>query len=108
MKALYGDGLAAINQQAATAAASVLSEAVVAATLCQSKIPFEQKAYGLHRWFGTGVTDRQANQNRIDSLDEWHASGGLPHSFIFAVTAGSIYVIVGSERSCLRRKEVRQ
>jgi hypothetical protein len=108
MKPLYGDELVGINQQATTAAAPVLSEAVAAATLCQSNISFEKKAYGLHRWFGTGVTDTQANENRIDSLEEWHASGGLPHSFIFAVTAGSIYVIVGSERSCLRRKEVRQ
>jgi hypothetical protein len=93
MKPVSGDELVGINQQAATAAASVLSEAVVAATLCQSKIPFETKAFGRHRWFGKGVTDTQANENRITKAEDWLASGGLPDSFILAVTAGSIYAI---------------
>ena len=93
MKPLYGEELLTINQQAASAAASVLSEAVVAASLCQSKIPFEMKAYGRHRWFGTGQTETLAIQNRIGPMEEWFASGGLPDSFIFAVAAGSVYAI---------------
>ncbi len=93
MKSLSGDELVGINQQAATAAASVLSESVVAATLCQSKIPFEAKAFGRRRWFGKGVTDTQAIENRISKAEDWLASGGLPDSFILAVTASSIHAI---------------
>ena len=93
MKALCGDELVGINQQAATAAASVLSEAVVAATLTQSKILFEKKFNHRSRWFGGGVTEQQAYDRRIHPDEDWLASGGLPDSFILAVTAGSIYVI---------------
>jgi hypothetical protein len=93
MKALSGDELVAINQQAVTAATAVLSEPVLAATLCQSRIPFEKKVDHRSRWFGRGVTEQQANDNRITSTEVWLASGGLPDSFILAVTAGSIYVI---------------
>jgi hypothetical protein len=93
MKPLCGDELVGINQQAATAAAAVLSEAVVAATLCQSKIPFEAKFNHRSRWFGRGVTETQANENRITKAEDWLASGGLPDSFILAVTAGSICAI---------------
>jgi hypothetical protein len=68
MNAVYGDELLGINQQAATAAAAVLSEAVLAATLCQSRKP---------HLLGRGLA----------------GLGGLPDSFILAVTAGSVYVI---------------
>jgi hypothetical protein len=93
MKPLSGDELVGINQQAATVAASVLSEALVAATLTQSRIPFEKKFNHRSRWFGRGVTEQGAYDNRIQSPEVWLASGGLPDSFILALTASSIYVI---------------
>jgi hypothetical protein len=93
MKALFGDELVGINEQAATVAASVLSEAVVAATLTQSIVAFEKTINRRSRWFGRGVTEQNAYDNRIMSAEVWLASGGLPDSFILAVTAGSIYVI---------------
>ena len=93
MKALSGDELVGINQQAATVAASVLSEAVVAATLTQSIVAFEKTINRRSRWFGRGATEQNAYDNRIMSAEVWLASGGLPDSFILAVTAGSIYVI---------------
>jgi hypothetical protein len=93
MKALYGDELVGINQQVATVAASVLSEPVVAATLAQSRIPFIKKFHNRSRWFGRGVTEQNAYDNRISSTEVWLESGGLPESFILAVTASSMYVI---------------
>jgi hypothetical protein len=92
MKALFGDELVGINQQAATVAASVLSEAVVA-TLTQSIVAFEKTINRRSRWFGRGVTEQNAYDNRIMSAEVWLASGGLPDSFILTVTADSIYVI---------------
>ncbi len=93
MQALYGDELAGINQQAATVAAAVLSEPVVAATLAQSRIPFIKKFENRSRWFGRGATEQNAYDNRISSTEVWLESGGLPDSFILAVTASSIFVI---------------
>src|SRR3984957_17668811 len=93
MEPLYGDELAGINQQAATVAAAVLSEPVLAATLTQSIVAFEQTINHRSRWFGRGATEQNAYDNRISSAEVWLESGGLPDSFILAVTAGSIYVI---------------
>jgi hypothetical protein len=82
MKPLSGDELVGINQQAATVAASVLSEPVVAATLTQSIVAFEQTINHRSRWFGRGATEQNAYDNRISSAEVWLESGGLPDSFI--------------------------
>lgn len=93
MKPLFGDELVGINQQAAIVAAAVLSAPVLAATLTQSIVAFEQTINHRSRWFGRGATEQNAYDNRISSAEVWLESGGLPDSFILAVTAGSVYVI---------------
>jgi hypothetical protein len=78
MKALFGDELVGINEQAATVAAAVLSEAVVAATLTQSIVAFEKTINRRSRWFGRGVTEQNAYDNRIMSAESGWPQGACP------------------------------
>jgi hypothetical protein len=82
------DGLL-INQQAATVAAAVLSEAVVAATRCQQVTnDMMYKESGLSA-LGRSVL-RGSNTGRFT---KYIRTGGLPDGFLLAVTAGYLHAL---------------
>ena len=85
-----------INQQAATVAASVLSETVEAATRCEQLTRATRaEAHGIGRVsrFFMRVDDAAPAVSGLGQEGKYLRAAGLPNSFILAVTAGSVYAL---------------
>lgn len=99
MKALSEEELL-INQQAASVAASVVPEAVVAATRCEQvtdAMTAEAVGVGAVTRWGMRVS-RKVNRampavTNVGGMAKYMEMAGLPDSFILAVTAGHVYAL---------------
>jgi hypothetical protein len=92
------DGELAMNQQAATVATSVLSEPVVAATRCEQVTQdMTMEAAGVGG-VSRGMMKGMMKMNRaimpsMGSMEKELQGGGLPKSFVLAVTATQVAAI---------------
>jgi hypothetical protein len=95
MKLLSDDELR-LNQQASSVAASVLSEAVVAATRCeQVTTDMRAEAAGVGA-INRGLMRGMMSMNKASSvgrMGDGLRSGGLPKSFVLAVTATQVHAL---------------
>lgn len=87
---LSGEEERLLNQQAATIAASVLPEAVVAATRCE---PAEKASSVAKKVKLPGGTETRRVSETSRKAAIFLLNHGLPDSFILAVTAGHVYVL---------------
>ena len=100
MKPLSDDELR-MNAQAASVAASVLGEPVEAATRCeQVTTDMTAEAAGVGA-VNRGLMRGMMKMNKASSVGRMAdglRSGGLPKSFLLAVTAGKVYALEDKER----------
>lgn len=99
MKALTEEELL-INQQAASVAASVVPEAVVAATRCEQVTDaMTAEAVGVGavtRWgmrMSRKVNRAMPAMTNVGGMAKYMEMAGLPDSFILAITAGHVYAL---------------
>jgi hypothetical protein len=99
MKALSEEELL-INQQAATVAASVLPEAVLAATRCEQvtdAMTAEAVGVGAVTRWGMRVSRKMSRampaMTSVGGMAKYMEMAGLPDSFILAITAGHVYAL---------------
>jgi Short C-terminal domain len=95
---LLSDGELRLNQQAASVAASVLSDAVEAATRCeQVNMDMRLQAAGVSG-VNRGLMRGMKAMNRavmpsVGGMAKALETGGLPQSFVLAVTASKVHVL---------------
>ena len=99
MKALSEEELL-INQQAASVAASVVPEAVVAATRCEQvtdALTAEAVGVGAVTRWGMRMSRKMSRAmptvTNVGGMAKYMEMAGLPDSFILAVTAGHVYAL---------------
>lgn len=95
MKALSEEELL-INQQAATVAASVIPEAVVAATRCEQMtdaMTAEAVGVGAVTRWGMRLSRKMPGVGSVGGMAKYMETAGLPDSFILAVTAAHVYAL---------------
>lgn len=100
MKLLSADELR-MNEQAASVAASVLSEPVEAATRCeQVTVDMTAEAAGVGA-VNRGLMRGMMKMNKASSVGRMAdglRSAGLPNSFVLAVTASKVYALEDNQR----------
>ena len=85
-----------INQQAATVAASVLSEPVVAATRCEqvtNAMAAEAAGVGAATRWSMRVSRKMPGVGSVGGMGKYVETAGLPDSFILAITAGHVFAL---------------